>query len=271
MKFGIIGCGHMAGIIMERIIDNGIVAKEDLIVSAKHERSRNKLKETYGVRVTSENADIAKEADVILIGLKPQEYNNVLGKISEDFREDQLIISLAVGITMDTICKIIGKNMKIVRAMPNVAAQVSEGVTGYCANEFATEEDIAFAKNIFESYGRAIRVHEEDMEIVSSIGSAAPAFIYILIEALADGAVAEGLKRDLAYQFASQMVLGTGKLVRDSNMHPAELKDMVCSPGGTTIEGVSLLEEKGFRSATIQAIRACVEKSRILAEKTAQL
>jgi len=270
LKFGIIGCGHMAGIIMERILENGIVKKEDLLVSAKHERSRIKLEQTYGVRVTAENREIAQESDVILIGLKPQEYGNVLGKIKESFREDQLLISLAVGVTMETICDIIGKNMRIVRAMPNVAAQVSEGVTGFCYNEASTEQNRSFAKSVFESYGRAIPVHEEDMEIVSSIGSAAPAFIYILIEALADGAVAEGLKRDLAYQFASQMVLGTGKLVRDSNMHPAELKDMVCSPGGTTIEGVSLLEEKGFRSATINAIRACVEKSRILAEKTAK-
>jgi len=267
MKLGIIGCGHMAEIIMRQALEKNYIQESDIIASAKHEYRRADLQEKFHIQVTDDNAAVAEHANVLLIGLKPQDYGKILGKIKDKISTDTVVVSLAVGITIERINEYVGKELKVIRIMPNVAAAVGEGVTGYCISPRVSETEVAYISGMLSTFGQAIKVHEEDMEIVSSIGSAAPAFVYIMIEALADGAVAEGLKRDLAYRFASQMVLGTGKLVRESGKHPAALKDTVCSPGGTTIEGVSLLEEKGFRSAVIQATRACVEKSRILANK----
>ena len=264
MKFGIIGCGHMAGIILDKMINNGIVNAVDVKVSVKHEYRRKELSEKYDVTVCNNNREVAEGSDYLLIGIKPQDFETVISEIRDHVNRDTVFISMAVGISIKKICEYLGYEAKVIRIMPNLPAQVGEGVTGYCQAGPVSENELKTCVGFLESFGQAIRVHEEDMDIVSSIASAAPAFIYILIEALADGAVAEGLKRDLAYRFASQMVLGTGKLVRDSGVHPGTLKDGVCSPGGTTIEGVSILEEKGFRSAVIEATRACVKKSRIL-------
>lgn len=267
MKLGIIGCGNMAGFMLDMMLEKGFVKKEDVSASAYHEKRRQKIKDKYGIYVTEDNLEVARDADILLLGVKPQDYRHVIHEIRGVVSSDTLILAIAVGITMDGIKEYFGKPVKVIRAMPNVAAQVGEGVTGFCTNLYVTDDDKEIVVRALETFGKAIEVREKDMEVVSSIGSAAPAFVYIMIEALADGAVAEGLKRDLAYQFASQMVMGAGLLVRDGGIHPGTWKDMVCSPGGTTIEGVSVLEEKGFRSALIQAIRACVEKSRTVADQ----
>ena len=267
MKLGIIGCGNMAGSMLTQMLVNGFVQKEDVMASAYHEKRRKQLRERYGIAVTDDNVEVAQDADILLIGVKPQEYRNIIMEIRSVVKPETLVIAIAVGVTMDGIKDLFGKPVKLTRAMPNIAAQVGEGVTGFCTNFYVQDEDKEIIVHALESFGKAIEVAEKDLEVVSSIGSAAPAFVYIMIEALADGAVAEGLKRDLAYQFASQMVLGSGLLVRDGGIHPGTWKDMVCSPGGTTIEGVSVLEEKGFRSALIQAIRACVKKSHTVADQ----
>lgn len=264
MKFGIVGCGHMAGIILDQMLANGNVSAADVKISTKHEYRRQALSEKYGVNVCESNTEVAADSDYLLIGIKPQDFESVLTEIKDAIREDTVILSIAVGTSIKKICGFLGREAKVIRLMPNTPAEVGEGVTGYCANREVSEEELATAIRFLEPFSRPVKVHEEDMDIVSSIASAGPAFIYMLIEAMADGAVAEGLKRDLAYQFASQMVLGTGKLFRESGVHPGTLKDNICSPGGTTIEGVSILEEKGFRSAVIEATRACVKKSRIL-------
>ena len=267
MKFGIIGCGTMAGYMLGQMMAKGFVSPDEVYASAYHEKRRNELERQFGIHTTANNVEVAKDSDILLLGIKPQDYKRVIRQISNAVSPETLVITIAVGTSMDWIKECFGKPVKLVRAMPNTPAQVGEGVTGFCVNQWVNDEEKGRAVEVFETFGKAIEVRENDMEIVSSIGSAAPAFIYIMIEALADGAVAEGLKRDLAYQFAAQMVLGSGKMVRDSGLHPGALKDQVCSPGGTTIEGVSLLEEKGFRRAVIGAVRACVEKSRILADQ----
>lgn len=264
MKFGVIGCGHMAGIILEQMIKNGTVKKEDVQVSVKHAYRRTELREKLDVTVCEDNVSVASGADVLLVGIKPQDFEKVMGEIRNCLREDTILLSIAVGISIEKICSYLGREVKVIRLMPNLPAQVGEGCCGYCPARIVTEDECERALGMFRPFSIPVKVHEEDMDIVSSIASAGVAFVYILIEALADGAVAEGLKRDLAYKFASQMVLGAGKLVRDSDVHPGALKDAVCSPGGTTIEGVSILEEKGFRSAVIEATRSCVKKSRFL-------
>jgi len=257
----------MAGSMVRQMIEKGFVKPEDVIASAFHEKRRQQLTAELGIRTTENNVNVAKEADILLLGLKPQDHKRVIRKINTSLRTETLIVTIAVGITMEWIKECFGRPVKLIRAMPNTPAQVGEGVTGFCANQWVTEEEKERIVQMLNTFGQSIEVRESDMEVVGSIGGAAPAFVYIMIEALADGAVAEGMKRDLAYQFASQMVLGSGKLVRDSGLHPGALKDMVCSPGGTTIEGVSLLEERGFRSALMQAVRVCVEKSRILTDQ----
>lgn len=267
MKLGIIGCGTMASAMLGQMMSKGYVAPDEVIASAYHESSRERIAREFGIAVTEENTEVARQADILLIGIKPQDYKDVISAIRDDIDYRTLVITLAVGKSLAFIEECFGKSVKLVRAIPNTPALVGEGVTGYCANSWVTPEEKARAVELLETFGEAIEIQEKDMEVVGAIGGAGPAFVYIMIEALADGAVAEGLKRDLAYRFASQMVLGSGKMVRDSGRHPGNLKDLVCSPGGTTIEGISLLEERGFRSALIQAVRSCVDKSHVLAEK----
>ncbi len=266
MKFGIIGCGNMAGSILTQMLAKGFVQPEEVMVCDFFEKRREELKKSYGVGVTDDNLLVVKDADILLLGTKPQDYREVIEQIRQELNQQTLVLTIAVGMTIHWIEECFAKPIKLVRVMPNTAARVGEAVSGFCANANVTPEEKERAREVLSTFGEAVEVKEKDMEIVAAIGASAPAFVYMMIEALADGAVAEGLKRDLAYRFASQMVLGSGKMFKESDLHPGTLKDMVCSPAGTTIEGVSVLEERGFRSALMQAIRACVDKSRELAD-----
>lgn len=263
MKLGFIGTGNMAGAIMGGIIKNQIFRPEEIIGADISEAGREKTKETYGIEVTEDNRKAA-DSEVLILSVKPQYYADAIAEIRDCVRDDQLIITIAPGKTLAWLEEQFGKPVKIVRTMPNTPALVGEGMTAACVNQYVTEEEKAYAIKILSSFGKVELVPEHLIDAVVAVSGSAPAYVFLFIEAMADAAVAEGMPRAQAYEFAAQAVYGSAKMVLETGKHPGELKDMVCSPAGTTIEAVRVLEEKGFRSAVIEAMRACADVSRRL-------
>ena len=262
MKLGFIGTGNMAGAIMGGIIKKGIIPAEEIIGSDIMETGRNHVKELYGIQVTADNKEVAEKADVLVLSVKPQFYAETIQEIRESVREDQMVITIAPGKTLAWLEEQFGKKVKLVRCMPNTPALVGEGMTGVCCNEEVSDAEMQDVLKILESCGKAEMLPERLIDVVVSVSGSSPAYVFMFIEAMADAAVADGMPRAQAYRFAAQAVLGSAKMVLETGKHPGELKDMVCSPGGTTIEAVRVLEEKGMRSAVIEAMKACVKKGR---------
>ena len=263
MKLGFIGTGNMAGAIMGGIIQKGIFRPEQIIGADISEAGRRKAKETYGIEVTEDNRKAAA-AEVLILSVKPQFYADAIAEIRDCIRDDQLVITIAPGKTLSWPEEQFGKRVKIVRTMPNTPALVGEGMTAACVNQYVTEEEKAYALKILDSFGKVELVPEHLIDAVVAVSGSSPAYVFMFIEAMADAAVAEGMPRTQAYEFAAQAVYGSAKMVLETGKHPGELKDMVCSPAGTTIEAVRILEKKGFRSAVIEAMRACADVSRRL-------
>ena len=263
MKLGFIGTGNMAGAIMGGIIQKGIFRPEQIIGADISEAGRRKAKETYGIEVTEDNRKAAA-AEVLILSVKPQFYADAIAEIRDCIRDDQLVITIAPGKTLSWLEEQFGKRVKIVRTMPNTPALVGEGMTAACVNQYVTEEEKAYALKILDSFGKVELVPEHLIDAVVAVSGSSPAYVFMFIEAMADAAVAEGMPRTQAYEFAAQAVYGSAKMVLETGKHPGELKDLVCSPAGTTIEAVRILEKKGFRSAVIEAMRACADVSRRL-------
>lgn len=269
MKLGFIGLGNMASAIIGGILKEGIAAPGDITGSAKTEKTAQEKAVKFGIETSTDNRKVAEQADVLVLAVKPQFFPEVIAEIRDTLKEETLVISVAAGKSMKYIEEQFeaserGKQIKLVRCMPNTPALVLEGCTGYCANAQVSEEEKELAKRLFSSFGKAIEISERLMDTVGSVSGSSPAFVFMFIEALADGAVAEGMPRKQALEFAAQAVYGSAKLVLESGMHPGELKDMVCSPGGTTIQGVRTLEKGGMRGAVMEAVIVCVEKTRKL-------
>ena len=262
MKVGFIGCGNMAKALIGGILKKKLVKPEDILASDKSSEARNLAEETYAIRVTEDNAQAAREADYLILAVKPQFLAEAVAEIREAVREETVILSLAPGKTLAWLEEQFGRPLHLVRTMPNTPALAGEGMTALCPNDAVTAKERAGAEKLFGSVGRTEFVPERLMDTVTGVSGSSPAYVFMFIEALADAAVEGGMPRNQAYAFASQSVLGSAKLALESGKHPAELKDMVCSPGGTTIEAVRVLEKNGFRSAVIEATAACIEKSR---------
>ena len=264
MKLGFIGTGNMAGAIMGGIIQKQIFRPEEIIGSDVSEKGRERVREQYGIAVTAENREVAEKAEILILSVKPQFYPEVIAEIRECIKPEQLIITIAPGKTLEWLQEQFGRRVKLVRTMPNTPAMVGEGMTAVCRNEEVTDQELEKVLSILGAFGKAEIVPERLMDVVVSVSGSSPAYVFILIEAMADAAVADGMPRAQAYAFAAQAVYGSAKMVLETGKHPGELKDMVCSPAGTTIEAVRVLEEKGMRSAVIEAMKACTEKSRNL-------
>ncbi len=262
MKLGFIGTGNMASAIMGGIIKNQIIPAEEIIGSDLSSAGRIRVKEQFGIHVTDSNREVVKKAEVIVLSVKPQFYANVIKEIREDVKDSQIIITIAPGKTLSWLSEQFGKAVKIVRTMPNTPAMVSAGMTAACPNEHLTKEETSYVCSLLESFSKVEIVPEHLMDVVVSVSGSSPAYVFMFIEAMADAAVSGGMSRAQAYEFAAQAVLGSAKMVLDTGKHPGELKDMVCSPAGTTIEAVRTLEERGFRSAVFEAMKVCEELSR---------
>lgn len=262
MKLGFIGCGNMTTAMMNGIIERGIVAKEDIIGSNSSKASCERTKEALGIETTTDNVQVVKQSEIIFLGVKPQQYEAVLKEIKGAVSAEQIVISIAPGKTLTWFEEQLFPTVKMVRTMPNTPVRVLEGMTGVCHNSNVTKEDLGKVETLLKGFGKMEMVSENQMDVVSAVSGSSPAYVYMFIEAMADAAVAEGMARDKAYQFAAQAVLGSAKMVLETKVHPGILKDEVCSPAGSTIQGVRVLEEKGLRSAVIEALGACINQTR---------
>lgn len=261
---GFIGCGNMAQAMLKGILNKGLYSKDDIIVSRRNAEALAQLNRELGVQTTTDNTAVAEKADILFLAVKPFQFASVIPQIADCVKEDALIISIAAGQTIANIEDLFGKTIKLVRTMPNTPALVLEGATGMCFNSHVTEEEQKQAVELFESFGIVEVVSEAMIDTVIGVSGSSPAYVFLFIEAMADAAVADGMPRAQAYRMAAQSVLGSAKMVLETGKHPGELKDMVCSPAGTTIEAVRVLEEKGLRSAVIEGQKACVKKAREL-------
>lgn len=261
MKIGFIGLGNMAKAIIGGMLEHRIIQPEDIIGTARTETTREAVRSTYGIGIRDTNAAVAGEADVLVLAVKPQYLEEVIGEICAEMSPDTLVISIVAGKTMKWIEEAFGRKIKLIRCMPNTPALVGEGCTGVCVNDRVSQEDLDYSIKLMQSFGKAHQVPEHLMNAVGAVSGSSPAYVFMFIEAMADAAVAAGMPRAQAYEFAAQAVYGSAKLMLESGKHPAELKDMVCSPGGTTIQGVRVLEERGLRGAVIDALAATVEQS----------
>lgn len=261
---GFVGCGNMAQAMLKGILAKGLYKADEIIVSRRTKEALDALHEELGVQTTTDNKEVAEKADVLVLAIKPYQFADVIPEIAPVCKENALVISIAAGQTIANIEKLFGKTMKIVRTMPNTPALVLAGATGMCFHPSVSKEERKTAITIFESFGVVAEVSENMIDTVIGVSGSSPAYVFMFIEAMADAAVADGMPRAMAYELAAQTVYGSAKMVLETGKHPGELKDMVCSPGGTTIEGLAALEESGFRGAIIKACDANFEKNKKL-------
>ncbi|AZQ47378.1 pyrroline-5-carboxylate reductase [Bacillus sp. GX] len=267
-QIGFIGCGNMGMAIIGGMLNKKVVSANHVICSDLNTTNLKHANEKYGLTTTTDNNEVAKNADILILSIKPDLYAAVINEIKEVIKNDVIVVTIAAGKSIKSTEEAFDKKLKVVRVMPNTPALVGEGMSALCPNEMVTEKDLEDVLNIFNSFGQAEIVSEKLMDVVTSVSGSSPAYVYMIIEAMADAAVLDGMPRNQAYKFAAQAVLGSAKMVLETGIHPGELKDMVCSPGGTTIEAVATLEEKGLRTAIISAMQRCTQKSIELSSQT---
>lgn len=266
---GFIGGGNMAGAIIGGILHSGLAPKEQIIASDKSSQALQSLKDRFGIQTTENNQETAQKAEILFLSVKPQFFPEVIAEIRDCIREDTLLVSIAAGQSICAIESRFGREIHLVRTMPNTPALVGAAMSALCPNQHVSEAELAQVIAIFESFGACEVMAESMIDTVVGVSGSSPAYVYLFIEAMADAAVADGMPRNQAYKFAAQSVLGSAKMVLETGMHPGALKDAVCSPGGTTIEAVAVLEEHGMRHAVISAQRACVQKSKDMSKANA--
>ncbi|MBX6314266.1 MAG: pyrroline-5-carboxylate reductase [Isosphaeraceae bacterium] len=270
VRWGFIGAGKMATALIRGMIRAGAAQPEAITVSDPLEAARAALAAETGIITTASNVEVARQSDVLVLAIKPQGMPAVLAELQPEVSRRHLVISIAAGVSLATIAAGLGPDGRLVRVMPNTPALIGEGAAGYCLGPGATEQDEALVRSCLESVGRAFRVPEALMDAVTGLSGSGPAFVYVMIEALADGGVRVGLPRDVALALAAQTVLGSARMVLETHLHPGLLKDQVASPGGTTIAGLHALERAGFRAALMDAVEAATRRSADLAEQAAR-
>lgn len=257
----IIGAGAMGEAFAAGLVKGGVVSKDALTLADLDASKLKTASEGLGVRVTSDNAGAAAAADVILIAVKPAIVPDVLEEISELVTAEKLVISIAAGVKLETIQSNLSREAKAIRAMPNTPCRIGAGAIGFARGKGVGDEQVAIAKCMFETVGLSFEVPERLLDAVTGLSGSGPAYVFVMIEALADAGVRVGLPRETALKLAAQTVMGAARMVIDENEHPARLKDQVTSPGGTTIAGLDALEKAGFRSALIDAVKAATKRA----------
>ena len=265
-KIGFIGTGKMASAIIKGIVDKGFCAKDEIIASNPRESSKKRAEAELGITVVTSNAEVVSSAEVVVLSVKPQQIPGVFSSEKLEFGPSHTLVSIAAGVTIETLKNYV-PDSKIIRVMPNICSTNFVGTACFSYSENCSENDVNTVRSIFESIGICIEVKEKDIDAVTGISGSSPAFMFMILDAMADAGVLLGLPKDLSLKFAAQTMMGSAITLMESGKHPSELKDMVCSPGGSTIEGVKVLEEYGVRSAFISAIQACAEKNKELGRK----
>jgi pyrroline-5-carboxylate reductase len=265
MNIGFIGAGNMGFAMMNSLINAKEYKASEMHV---YDVNTHRLKEAekLGVNIASDITELVQKSELIVLAVKPNVMKSVIEDIKDEV-ENKILISIAVGVPIEFFMHIIGDKCKIIRAMPNTPALVGEGMTliSYCEN--ILEDEVVLIKKIFSSMGKVEELDEKLMSEVTAVTGSSPAYVFMFIEAMADAAVMSGIPRGLAYKLASQAVLGSAKMVLETGNHPAVLKDQVCSPAGTTIEAVKILEKNGFRNAVIEAMEACTKRALEIGKK----
>jgi len=259
-KLAIIGGGNMATALLSGILNSKTFDPEDIIITDILSDRLDYLKNTYRVETTTDNAYAIASAPMILLAVKPNVIEKAVKK-DRNILAGKAVVYIVAGWKSDALRALLPENTRVLRVMPNTPALVGEGMSVLCSDNDLTDEEYEIAKNVFSAVGSVIELEEKYIDAVTGLSGSGPAYVYMFIEALADGGVRMGLPRATAYKLAAQMVFGSAKMVIETGKHPGELKDMVCSPAGTTIEGVKTLEEKAFRNAVIEAVTAGTLKS----------
>lgn len=261
-KIGFIGAGNMGTAMIRGLAQANLDNSEAIIVGGRNLEKLKPLEAAFtGLQITTDTEKLVEQADIIILAVKPYTIPEILTSVKEQLTPDKIIISVAAGVTIQDLEELTSAKTKIVRVMPNTPALVGEAMSSISPNINVSSEEINEVTAIFTSFGEAEVVSENLMDAVIGVSGSSPAYVYMFIEALADGAVLSGMPRDKAYKFAAQAVLGAAKTVLETGEHPGKLKDMVTSPGGTTIEAVKSLENDGFRSAVINAVQAAANKN----------
>jgi pyrroline-5-carboxylate reductase len=263
-KVGFIGCGKMAQAMITGMLHSKLLRPDQIIASAGSKQTLSKVENQFQIKTTLSNQEVAGFSDFLFLAVKPNLYKKVISEIKDYIQEDAIIVTIAAGIDIDFMEREFGKEVKLVRTMPNTPSLVGEGMSAMCSNNQVTEHELEEVMELFKSFGKCEYVDESLMNAIPAISGSAPAYVYMFIEALADGGVRQGIPRDQAYRLAAQAVLGAAKMVVETGKHPGELKDQVCTPGGTTIEAVAALEQSGFRVAILNAMKECTDKANIL-------
>ena len=266
LTIGFLGAGKMATALAKGFVRAGLVSAKQVIASDPQEPARNAFAKEVGASTATANAEVAKFADVLVLAVKPDQVAGVLGELRERLTGKHLIISIAAGVPLAKLEAGLAAGARVVRVMPNTPALVGASATGFALGKAALEEDGDLALRLFSSVGQAFQVKEALLDAVTGLSGSGPAYVYMVIEALSDGGVAAGLPRDIATKLAAQTVLGGAKMVLETGLHPGALKDMVTSPGGTTIEGVHELEKGKLRGTLMSAVRAATDKSKRLGQ-----
>lgn len=262
MKIGFIGLGNMATAMIGGMLKEQMVEATDIIGKAKTSATEKEVKTKFNITIAESNAQLAADVDILFLAVKPIFFPEVIEEIKDVVKDGTVIVSIAAGRTLEYLEGAFRPGAKIIRCMPNTPALVLEGCTGVSVGKYVSAGEIDQVMALLNSFGKASIVPERLMDVVVGVAGSAPAYVFMFIEAMADEAVAEGMPRKQAYEFAAQTVLGSAKMVLETGKHPGELKDMVCSPGGTTIQAVKVLEEMGLRAAVMDAMEACIDKSR---------
>lgn len=256
---GFIGAGKMGGALIGGLLSKRVFEADRIVACTGSEESRKRVAEEYGIRTVPGPAEVCSESRIIVLAVKPKQVPEVVSEMGDV--SGKILVSVVAGLTVEQLKSYV-PDVKIVRVMPNHCCMVLEGAMGYCDDGTLTDSEREEVAGILGSVGLAVSVSESEMDIVTGIAGSSPAFIYLVIDAMADAGVLNGLKRDAAIRLAAQSVLGAAKMVLETGKHPDVLRDEVCSPGGTTIEGVRELEDRGLRAAMIAAVDVTAEKSR---------
>ena len=262
-QIGFIGGGNMAEALIKGLL-GGTCQASRIMVSEPSDERRDHMVDTYGIKVTENNLEVMESCDLVVFAIKPQIAVEVLQEVAGAYSEEKLLVSILAGVTTEGIEKFFQGASRVVRVMPNTPALVGEGASAICRGHHSSKEDLAVVKELLQTVGTVQVIDERQMDAATGLSGSGPAYIYTVIEALADGGVREGLRRDVAHALAVQTVVGAALMVRETGEHPAILRDRVCSPGGTAITGVSTLEKNGLRTTLMEAVSASAARSREL-------
>lgn len=262
IRLGFIGAGNMGAALIKGILKTGMLKGSDIYVYDVDMQKIESLKNETGIEALGSGREVVEKSDVVIVAVKPNVVKNVLECCREAFDSSKILVSVAAGMSIKTFKDILGSDKKVIRAMPNTPALVGEGMTLISHDNNIDSTELETVKALFECTGRVEVLEEKLMSEVIALTASSPAYVFMFIEAMSDAAVLSGIPRNLSYRLAAQSILGSAKMVLETGKHPAELKDQVCSPGGTTIEAVAALEKNGFRHAVMEAMNECTKKAR---------